>query len=177
VEGELVTFEPKLEDLYENLTTLQQRFVDVLVETPDVIYAYGLAGGKAKRPHVRQRSAYEILVNPQVQKYLRKFRRDRMERTLITSDWVLNKIVQLIERCMQGQQVLNDDGEPTGEWKFDSAGAAKGLHLLMKHMGMFEKDNRQKTPQDREALYEKLRQRGFDPQEMKSLGPNGSNGN
>ena len=38
---------------------------------------------------------------------------------------------------MQKIQVFDKKGEPTGEWKFDSAGANRSLELLGRHLGMF----------------------------------------
>jgi phage terminase small subunit len=171
MQGELVIAEPTLDELMDDLTDLQRRFVEVLIETPDVMFAYRKAGGKAVRIDTQQRSAYEILVNPAVQRVLRKIRKDRMERTLITSDWILNKLVALVERCMQGQPVLDSDGNETGVWKFDANGAAKALHLLMKHLGMFEKDNRQKlgSQEQYEAAMERLKQRGIDVSKARPL--------
>lgn len=171
MQGELVVREPTIDELMDDLTDLQRRFVEALIESPDIVYAYRVAGGKAKRAdHVRV-CAYEILVNPNVQKVLRRVRKERMDRTLITSDWVLNKLVQVIERCMQGQPVLDDDGKPTGEWKFDSAGATKALQLMMKHLGMFERDNRQKAPKSPDEMRERLRQMGMDPARLVALPP------
>lgn len=169
MQGELVVREPTIDELMDDLTDLQRRFVEALVESPDIVYAYKTAGGKAARAdHVRV-CAYEILVNPNVQRVLRLIRKERMERTLISSDWVLNKLVQVIERCMQGQPVLDDEGQPTGEWKFDSNGANKALALLMKHLGMFEKDNRQRAATNPDELRERLRQMGMDPDRVRAL--------
>lgn len=174
--GDLVTAEPTTDELFDLLTPMQQRFVEAMMETPDYVYAYAVAGGKAARSDHRRTCAHEILTNPNVQKVLRRLRNERMSRTLITSDWVLTKIVQLIERCMQSQPVLDDDGNPTGEYKFDSAGAAKGLQMLMKHMGLFEKDNRQKVGQEQyEAAMARLKARGVDPEKLKAL-PGGDGG-
>jgi phage terminase small subunit len=44
------------------------------------------------------------------------------------------------DRCVQGDPVLDRDGNPTGEWKFDSSGANKATELIGKHLGLF-RDN------------------------------------
>lgn len=169
--GELVATRDTLDELLDHCTEMQRKFVENLLETPDLVYAYTMAGGKATRNDVRRRCAYEMLVNVNVQNVLRFIRRERMERTLITSDWVLNKLVQVVERCMQGQQVLDADGNPTGEWKFDPKGAVAALNLLMKHLGLFEKDNRQRNDTDTEALRARLRQMGYEPPRIAGLEP------
>lgn len=38
---------------------------------------------------------------------------------------------------MTAEPVLDREGEPTGEYRFDSSGAARGLELLGKHLQMF----------------------------------------
>jgi phage terminase small subunit len=55
----------------------------------------------------------------------------------VTKEWVLGKLVEVVERCMQHKAVLDEDGQPIGEFKFDAAAALKGLELLGKHVGLF----------------------------------------
>lgn len=55
----------------------------------------------------------------------------------IDAAWVLHRAQQLVDRCMQIEPVYDSDGAPTGEYKFDSAGAARGLQLIAKHTGGF----------------------------------------
>lgn len=67
------------------------------------------------------------------------------ERTEITFDYVLNNFKTIAERCMQREPVYGSDGKPTGEWRFDAAGANRATELMGKLLGHFEKDNRQKA--------------------------------
>lgn len=63
-------------------------------------------------------------------------------KTEINQEWVLNNLKNVAERCMQAQEVLNREGEPTGEYKFDSSGANKSLELIGKHLGMFSENHK-----------------------------------
>jgi phage terminase small subunit len=59
--------------------------------------------------------------------------------------YVRERLVEVVERCMQKEQVMekgiDEDGKvamvPTGEWAFNAQGANKALELLGRHHGMF----------------------------------------
>lgn len=55
----------------------------------------------------------------------------------ITKEWVLERLRENVERCMQRVAVLDADGEPIGQWKFEPAAANKALELLGRHVGLF----------------------------------------
>jgi phage terminase small subunit len=68
---------------------------------------------------------------------------ERAKKLNIDAEWVLNRLVQISDRCMQAEEVLefNYDSkrlESTGEYKFDSSGANKATELIGKHLGMFK---------------------------------------
>ena len=52
--------------------------------------------------------------------------------------WVISRLMSVTERCMQAEPVLDKNSQPTGEYKFDSAGANRALELLGKTMRMFD---------------------------------------
>lgn len=60
-----------------------------------------------------------------------------VEHAALTREWVIDKLVENVERAMTAVPVLNSDGEPTGEWKYQGNVANKALELLGKHLGMF----------------------------------------
>ena len=55
----------------------------------------------------------------------------------ISKEWVLERLLENVERAMQRKAVLDDEGEAVGEWKYDGSVANKALELLGKHLGMF----------------------------------------
>jgi phage terminase small subunit len=71
----------------------------------------------------------------------------RAERLAVKSDWVVQQLREIVERCMQGKPVLDQKGQPvmtetdfgeiTAVWKFEPTAANKSLELLGKHIGMF----------------------------------------
>jgi phage terminase small subunit len=60
---------------------------------------------------------------------------ERAKRKNIDQDYVLDVIQKTIERCSQAEPVLDREGNPTGEYKFDSSAVLKGAELLGRHLG------------------------------------------
>lgn len=65
----------------------------------------------------------------------------RAKRIEINADYVLNTIVETIERCKQEiEPIFEGTGENrafTGEFRFDSSAVLKGAELLGKHLKLF----------------------------------------
>lgn len=61
----------------------------------------------------------------------------RVKRVEIDADYVLNTIRATVERCSQAEQVVNSQGETSGEYKFDANAVLKGCELLGKHLKLF----------------------------------------
>lgn len=58
-------------------------------------------------------------------------------KTGLTRQWVIERLMTVVDRCMQAEPVLDRDGNETGEFKFDSGGANRALQLLGQELGMF----------------------------------------
>ena len=69
------------------------------------------------------------------------------EECLIDSAYIINGFKNIHERCVQAEQVFDSEGNPTGEYRFDSSGANTALDRLAKINGDYEKDNNQKKPE------------------------------
>ena len=61
----------------------------------------------------------------------------RPERAGLTQDWVLGRLREVAERCLQHEAVRDRKGDPTGEYTFNVTGANKALELIGRHLGMF----------------------------------------
>ena len=61
----------------------------------------------------------------------------RAEKAGVSAEYVLNGIMKLIDRCEQAVPVLDNEGNPTGEWRFESSSAMRGYELLGKHLKLF----------------------------------------
>ncbi len=62
-------------------------------------------------------------------------------------DWVLARLVEIVERAMAGEPVLARDGTPTGQTKYDGAVANRALELIGKLQGLFV-EPRAENPDD-----------------------------
>jgi len=125
--------------------------------------------------------AAENLAKLSIQNYLNELRKPLIEKTGITQEWVLNRFKEISDRCVQAVPVMRYDpvnkmmvqaveedpntGEMVGLWTFDSSGANKATEMIGKHLGFFEKDNKQKdtsfilpaTPEQLKEIADKLK--------------------
>jgi len=62
---------------------------------------------------------------------------ERAKRNQLSADWVIRKLRENVERCMQLEPVTDKSGNPTGWFKWEPAAANKALELIGKHIGMF----------------------------------------
>lgn len=79
----------------------------------------------------------ENLRKPEIAAAVQSAMDARSQVTEITAQSVLSRINSVIDRCMQTEAVRDREGTATGEYKFDSSGALKGLDLLGKHLKLF----------------------------------------
>jgi phage terminase small subunit len=87
--------------------------------------------------------ASTMLTKVNIQHYIDELKQKRSERLKIEADWVLQRFVDISNRCMAAEPVMEwIDGElkETGEWKFDSAGANKATDQIARHIGFYAKD-------------------------------------
>lgn len=112
---------------YTEAARLAERFeVTAGVDTP--ISVFGQRGAKlASKPAVQARIA-ELKAAAEEQSRA-KYAVDR--------DWVLRKLIDNVDRSMQAQPVLDAEGNPTGEYRYDGATANRALELIGKEFGMF----------------------------------------
>lgn len=79
----------------------------------------------------------ENLTKPNIAEKVAELKAQRSARVEITADYVISSLHKVAERCMQEESVRGQDGEVTGEYKFEHSGANKSLELLGKHLGLF----------------------------------------
>ena len=123
-----------------SLTAKQQAFVDEYLIDLNATQAAIRAGYSAK---TAMEQGYQLLQNPSVSTALSEAVAARSERTQINADYVLRQAVKLHERCMQevepftdrkGEHIHDEKGNPL--YVFNATGAAKGLELVGKHVGV-----------------------------------------
>ena len=64
--------------------------------------------------------------------------RNAILKTGLDREWVISRLMSVVDRCMQTEPVLDKKGEPTGEYGFDAAGANTALRMLGDTMGLFK---------------------------------------
>ncbi len=117
-----------------DLTPKQAAFVREYLVDLNATQAAIRAGYSAK---TAQEQSSRLLSNVMVAKHIQAAMDARAKKTGISAEYVINGIVKLIERCEQAVPVLDDEGNPTGEWKFESSSALRGYELLGKHLKLF----------------------------------------
>jgi phage terminase small subunit len=56
---------------------------------------------------------------------------------LLTKQWVIDTLIQNVQRAMQAEAVTDREGVETGEFTYNGAVANRALELLGKEVGMF----------------------------------------
>jgi len=72
-----------------------------------------------------------------------------IQQTGLTREWVISRLMNVVERCMQAEPVLDSKGSPTGTFEFNATGANNALKLLGDTMGLFKPA--EKKPEDEYA--------------------------
>ena len=110
-------------------THLQQRFINNILIGMNKTDAYLSAGYKCSRPAARA-NAVRLITNDSIRKEIEKAQKKAAEKVQLTQEYILSGLMDVANRCRD-------------EKDFQPAGANKALELLGKHLGIFEKDNRQ----------------------------------
>jgi len=55
----------------------------------------------------------------------------------VSRESVMRDLIDIQRRCMQAEPIRDSEGNPTGEWKFDSTGAINATKLIGVELGMF----------------------------------------
>ena len=132
------------------LPPAEHNFCHLIVADPEMSPAKAMMKLK---PDLKERSAYNAalrwLQKDEVREYIGVLLEERQKRLEMDEDWVIAQLRNVHDRCMQnepvygaGSEVLDENGEPTGEmapiyYKFDANGSLKALELIGKHMKMF----------------------------------------
>jgi phage terminase small subunit len=116
------------------LTPKQDMFVREYLIDLNATQAAIRAGYSAK---TAEEQGYQLLRKTSVAAAIQAGMDARAAKVGIDGEYVLNGIVKLIERCEQAVPVLDNEGKPTGEWRFEGNTAMRGYELLGKHLKMF----------------------------------------
>jgi phage terminase small subunit len=59
-------------------------------------------------------------------------------KTGLNREWVISRLMTVVDRCMQAEPVLDKEGSETGQYRFDASGANQALKMLGDTMGLFK---------------------------------------
>ena len=121
------------ESAYSRLPDKRRRFVDEYIIDCNGTQAAIRAG---YAPKAANEQAARLLANASIKAAVEEKLAEIRKKNEITADWVVDKAKKIIERCMQAEPVYDHEGNPTGEYKFDSSGANGSLKILAKYLGM-----------------------------------------
>ena len=100
------------------------------------------------KPETINNKAYILTKKGEIWARISDLRKKIEEESNVSAVWVRKKLIELVDRCMQAEAVLDSEGMPTGEYKFDSSGANKAIDTLNRMQGYYEKDNKREVVVD-----------------------------
>ncbi len=152
----------------KKLTAKQKRFIEEYLIDLNATQA-------AKRAGYSERTAKQIgtenLSKLAIREAIQARCNKRSERTEITADYVLTSLQEVVERCMQHEEVKDREGNGTGEYQFQHAGANRALELLGKNLKLFTDvvkiEEESLDPLEQLAKYgELVKKYGLDPERL-----------
>lgn len=99
--------------------------------------AYMAAGYKTKNASNASNAGSVLRKRVEIANRIEALLERQAEYALETREWVDAQLKEVVNRCMQKVPVLDRNGKPCGEWKFDGRNANAALHLMGKDRGMF----------------------------------------
>ena len=110
-----------------------EKFVLGLFEGKTDGQAYVDAGYRLSRPH-----AARLAPHDKSRGRLAFLQSEVAEKAGIDRAWVIERLVEIVDRSMQAEEVTDSEGKLTGEYIFQGSIANKALELIGKDIGMFK---------------------------------------
>lgn len=117
-----------------DLTAKQQAFVREYLVDLNATQA-AIRAGYSER--TARSVGSENLTKPDIQAAIQTAMQERAERVQVDADYVIRRLYENVERAMQVEPVLDDEGKPTGEYRYEGSVANTALGLLGKHFRLF----------------------------------------
>jgi phage terminase small subunit len=119
---------------YLKLSPKRKEFVDAYFRCEMNATKAAIAAGYSERSAYSQ--ADRMMKNADVKAAIEEKRQEIARENDVSIDWVVQKAKKVVIRSMQEEPVYDNEGNPTGIYKFDSAGANGALKILAKYLGM-----------------------------------------
>jgi phage terminase small subunit len=118
----------------KTLTPKQDMFVrEYLVDLNGTQAAIRAGYSKKTADRIAEQNLRKLGIQAAIQEAKLK----REQKTEISAEYVITTIRNTIERCSQAVPVLDKEGNPTGQYRFDAQAVLKGTELLGKHLSIF----------------------------------------
>lgn len=91
-------------------------------------------------------SGHRMLKRAKIKEAIAELHRKADERACISRAWVLDKLVDNLDRCMTAIPVTDRQGNPTGEWTYKATSAIRILELIGKDIGMYGQEDNKAGP-------------------------------
>lgn len=114
-----------------------EKFVQELVKGKSNADAYLAAGYKAKNASVASAAATRLLNNVKIADRVAELQKRAEEKAVLSKAWVIQTLIENVNRAMTAKAVTDREGEPTGEYTYQGNVANRALELLGKELGMF----------------------------------------
>ena len=103
--------------------------------------AYIGAGYRTKTREVATKRGGALYAKPEIKARVTEIetalRENSVLRAEVDREWVLRGLKENIHRASQVKPVLNRQGEPTGQYKYEPSAVNRGYELVGKELGMF----------------------------------------
>lgn len=122
--------------------TRHENFALYMAEGMSKAESWRRAFGKPKEFKVRGGQPSQLMKrHPEIGYRVAQLRKQianrAVEHAAVSHAFVLDRLKENVERCMQKEPVKNGRGEEVGEWKYNASGANKALELLGRSIGLF----------------------------------------
>lgn len=128
------------------LTAKEDAFCLAVIETGNASEAYRRAyDTRNMKPETINRKAKFMMDKDKIRARLVELRAPALKKAEVTIEYIVENLVELVERCMQrapvmvrkGKRMVQlQDEEGRDVWDFDSRGANAALNTLAKYKGM-----------------------------------------
>lgn len=130
----------------ELLNPRHEMFCQVWVQTFNNAEALAKCGYKAKTAKAISDQSRALLRQPHIQARVRAILFERVQEYAVTEDWIVLKMIDVMDKALATKPILNSEGVVVGEEYNDLRVALSTLEKLGQNVGMFKKDSTEKAP-------------------------------
>jgi hypothetical protein len=121
--------------------TRAEKLKHIIIANPEKsIKQCGIEAGFSEKTADRQAS--RALNDVETQATIQLANDKALEIAIYSKAQWLTDVIEIKDRCMQRTPILDEEGNLTGEWRFDSAGATRACDMLAKHLGLYAPESK-----------------------------------